>query len=95
METHDFDAPHLIQLFQPPLTMAPCDTTEFTPSIRGRILALCKEGYTYQQIANKGLRLSSCCLQNHEKRQNPAHPKSLPQPGHPTAVDERTQQAIL
>ena len=81
--------------FQPPLAMVPCDTTEFTPFISGHILALCKEGYTYQQIVIKSLKLFFLLPTKPWKETKSTTPKvSLsPQPGHPPAVHERTQQA--
>jgi transposase len=76
--------------------MAPCNTTEFTPSKRGRILALRKEGYTYQQIASKMNNCSaSAAFKTVQRDKNHHTRKSLPRSGRPPAISDRTHRTIL
>lgn len=76
--------------------MAPRNKSEFTPSKRGRILALRDEGYTYEEIANK---ISGCSISGAwktVKRDRVYHTRnSLPRTGRPPALDDRTCRRII
>ena len=76
--------------------MQPPGPHEFTPSKRGRILALHDENYPYRDIAEKVGGCSASAAWKTVKREETHHTrKSLPRSGRPHAVDARTERRVL
>ena len=69
---------------------------EFTPSKRGRILALKDEGYTYRAIADQVGGCTASAAHKTVKRDENYHTrKSLPRSGRPPAITDRTRRVAL
>ena len=70
----------------------PCKrAVEFTPSKRGRILALRDKKYTYQDIARKVGGCTASAAWKTVQRELKHHTRhSLPRSGHPPAINDRT-----
>ena len=76
--------------------MPPLGSHEFTPSKRGRILALHDENYPYRVISEKVRGCSASAAWKTVKRDEIHHTrKSLPRSGHPHAIDPRTERKVL
>lgn len=75
--------------------MAPLHTHEFTPSKRGRILALREEGYNYREIAAKVGCAHSTAQKTVKRDQKYDTRKSLPRPGRPCATNPQTKGKVL
>ena len=76
--------------------MPPKPNVKFTPSKRGRILALRDEKYTYCNIARKvgGCTPSAAWKTVQQELKHHAR-HSLPRSGHPFALDDRTCRRII
>jgi hypothetical protein len=75
--------------------MSPLHTHDFTPSKHGRILALCDEGYSYQQIAAKVGCVHSTAQKTVKWDENYNTQKSLPHPGCPPTSTPHTAHKVL
>ncbi|KAJ2990154.1 hypothetical protein NUW54_g8558 [Trametes sanguinea] len=75
--------------------MAPAGTTKLSPIKRSQIVALCKEGLTYGQIAARlGVARSTCCKTfQRYKAHKTFH--SLRRSGHPRALTLHDKQIII